>query len=174
MNVIIINGHGAAGKDTFINYFKEFAGDKYVCNISTVDYVKSVALELGWNNNKDDISRCYLSELKDMATYWGDIPYWDVIHKTDAFFEELQGFGVENNGFVFIHCREPKEIERLANSLNTKYITSTLLIRRPSDKIYGNHADDEVENYKYDYEINNNLDLENLKRLAKNFYVNLK
>ena len=174
MTVIIINGRGGAGKDQFINYFKEFAGPSYVLNISTVDYIKRIALDLGWDNTKDDLSRKYLSELKDMATYWGDIPYWDVMHKTNAFYQELEGYGIEYYGFVFIHCREPKEIERLYNSFNADYKTLTLLIRRPSDKIYGNHADDEVENYKYDFIIHNNTNLNDLQKKAEEFYNSIK
>lgn len=170
MTIIIINGHGGAGKDQFINYFKEFAGASYVLNISTVDYIKRVALDLGWNYDKDDLSRRYLSELKDMATYWGDIPYWDVTHKTTTFYQDLEGYGVEHRGFVFIHCREPNEIKRLCNAFDNRFKTLALLIRRPTDKIYGNHADDEVENYKYDYIINNDSNLDDLKHKAEEFY----
>ena len=170
MKVIIINGHGGAGKDQFITYFTEYAGRDYVLNISTVDYIKKVAIDLGWDKYKDDLSRKYLSLLKDMATYWGDIPFYDVCHKTNIFYDELLSYGVEQKGFVFIHCREPKEIERLVESLGIRYPTYSLLIRRPTDKIYGNHADDEVENYKYDYIINNDSNLDDLNLKAKKFY----
>lgn len=174
MQVFIINGRGGAGKDQFITYFTEYAGRDYVCNISTVDYVKKVALSLGWDKYKDDLSRKYLSLLKDMATYWGDIPYWDVVKRTNEFYLSLEQHGVEKRGFVFIHCREPNEIQRLIDSLNTRYTASSLLIRRPSDKIYGNHADDDVEYYKYDYIIDNNATLDDLNLKAKQFYDMLK
>lgn len=174
MQIFVINGHGGAGKDQFITYFTEYAGRDYVLNISTVDYIKKVAISLGWDKYKDDLSRKYLSLLKDMATYWGDLPYQDVTYKTNAFYLELQQYGVENKGFVFIHCREPHEIARLIDGLNIKYPTYSLLIRRPTDKIYGNHADDEVENYKYDYIINNNTNLDDLNLKAKEFYNMIK
>lgn len=174
MKVIIINGHGGCGKDTFVKYFIQHAGVNYVLNVSTVDYIKKVALDLGWNNNKDDISRCYLSELKDMATYWGDIPHWDVVKKTNDFYHDLQEYGVEKEGVVFIHCREPNEIQRLVDGLSARYSVHTLLIRRPTNKIYGNHADDDVENYDYDYIINNDTNLADLSAKAKEFYRILK
>ena len=75
MQVIVINGAGGCGKDTFIKYFTEEAGEKYVLNISTIDCIKKVAREWGWNEHKDDLSRKYLSLMKEAATYWGDIPY---------------------------------------------------------------------------------------------------
>ena len=40
MTVIIINGHGGCGKDTFVEYFTDIAGENYTLNISTVDYIK--------------------------------------------------------------------------------------------------------------------------------------
>ena len=172
MMVFIINGRGGVGKDTFVEYFTEFAGEKYVLNISTVDYVKEVARSIGWNGSKDNLSRKFLSDLKDMMTYWADKPFRDVTKKTDCFYDALAAYGVENLGFVFIHCREPREIQRLKN--NIKYSTYTLLIRRPGDKNLGNHADDEVENYDYDFVIENNSSLSALKSKAEEFYNKVK
>ena len=174
MTVIIINGHGGSGKDTFVEYFTDIAGENYTLNISTVDYIKKVARDLGWNGQKDNLSRKFLSDLKDIATYWGDIPYWDVYHKTNNFFKELQEFGVDKNGFVFIHCREPQEIKRLIDAFRIRYNAYALLIRRPTNENYGNHADDEVENYEYDYIINNDTNLDDLSHKAKEFYNILK
>ena len=168
MKVFIINGKGGSGKDTFVNYFTEQAGAQFVLNISTVDYIKDIALNLGWMGEKDNLSRKFLSDLKDMATYWGDIPFQDVAEKTRRFNDELTSFGVEKRGFVFIHCREPQEIQRLLNEL--PYSNYSLLLRRRGLEDFGNHADDEVENFSYDYIIENNYGLENLKHQAILFY----
>ena len=68
---------------------------------------------------------------------------------------------------MFFHVREPREIERCVKEFNAK----TLLIRRPSDNNdkYGNHADDDVEKFDYDYIIENDAGLEELSVMAKNF-----
>lgn len=172
MMVFIINGHGGVGKDTFVEYFTEFAGEKYVLNISTVDYVKDVARSLGWSGKKDNLSRKFLSDLKDMTTYWADKPFRDVINRTRIAYDEWSGYGVDSRCFVFIHCREPKEIQRLVDEM--PFPTYSLLIRRRGLQNYGNHADDEVENFKYDFVIENNYGLDNLKSEAINFYNKVK
>jgi len=168
MKAFIINGAGGCGKDTFIKYFTEVAGSEYVLNISTVDYIKKIAHDLGWKEQKDNKSRKFLSDLKDMATFWADIPFQDVTSKSYQFNDDLFMYGVDRKGFIFIHCREPEEIERLRIEL--KLPVFTLLIRRAGHQIYGNHADDEVENYHYNFIIENDEDLQKLKEKAINFY----
>ncbi len=168
MKVIIINGKGGCGKDTFVQYFTSHAGEKYVLNISTVDKIKEIARSLGWTGSKANLSRKYLSNLKEMATYWGDIPFKDVAKRTLDFYLELQRFGVEEFGYVFIHCREPKEIKRLCEGL--PFQTYSLLIRRPGDEKYGNSSDDDVENYTYDFIINNDASLNDLDMKSQEFY----
>lgn len=168
MIVFVINGRGGAGKDQFVKYFTEFAGEDFVLNISTVDYIKEIASSLGWDGIKDNLSRKYLSDLKDMATYWGDIPFNDVYKKTQWFDYTLKSLQGNQLGFVFIHCREPKEIQRIKEKFD--YDVYTILIRRDMLKFYGNHADDEVENYTYDFTINNFGTLEELRTAAEKFY----
>ena len=52
--IIIINGSGGVGKDTFVEYCSEFTNVK---NISSVDKVKEAAkILVGWNGEKDTYS----------------------------------------------------------------------------------------------------------------------
>lgn len=170
MKVIIINGHGGAGKDTFIKFFAEHAGPQFVENFSTVDYIKEIATKLGWEGTKEDESRRYLSLLKEMATYWADIPFKDTLKQIEVFHDECVEFGVDSRAFIFIHCREPKEIQRLVDALSPKYPVYTLLIRRRGLGYYGNPSDDNVDKYDYDFIIENNYNLENLKSSMIRFY----
>ena len=84
-----------------------------------------------------------------------DLDYWDVPDK----------------GVVFIMCREPKESERFERELNAK----SVLIQRASVEFeqQSNHADSEVLNHKYDYIIENNGTVDELKEKAKGFLKNL-
>ena len=64
--------------------------------------------------------------------------------------EKYREFLASENEILFVHIREPKEIEKLVRSTNGE--AKTLLVRggeRMSKVHYGNSSDDEVENYTY-------------------------
>lgn len=158
MKVVVINGAGGVGKDSFVKLCQSNFNYK-IENISTVDKVKEFAKQMGWNGEKTEESRHFLSDLKDLWTKYYDGPMMDVTKK--VIFCKMTGYDV-----VFIHCREPKEIQRLKERFNA----DTLLIKRDTiEKIESNHADAEVENFSYDYVIENNGTIEDLKQKAIDF-----
>ena len=73
MKIIVINGSGGAGKDTFIKYCREANHEIY--SFSTVDYVKDIATLIGWNGKKDMRGRRFLSDLKDALSEYNDTPF---------------------------------------------------------------------------------------------------
>ena len=166
MKYFIINGRPRSGKDTFVNFCLEELG-AFGKLISTVDFVKKIATECGWDGTKTPQNRKFLSDLKDLLTNWGDVPYTKTLQEIDMFKFDLDCWNVSDKGVVFIMCREPKEIERFERELNAK----SLLIRRASVEFeqQSNHADSEVLNHKYHYIIDNNGTLEELKIKAKEF-----
>lgn len=170
MKYFIINGRPRSGKDTFVNFCLEELG-AFGKLISTVDFVKKIAAECGWDGTKDLKNRKFLSDLKDLLTNWGDVPYKKTLQEIDIFKFDLDYWDVSDKGVVFIMCREPKEIERFERELNAK----SVLIRRASVEFeqQSNHADSEVLNHKYDYIIENNGTVDELKEKAKGFLKNL-
>lgn len=170
MKYFIINGRPRSGKDTFVNFCLEELG-AFGKLISTVDFVKKIATECGWDGTKDLKNRKFLSDLKDLLTNWGDVPYKKTLQEIDMFKFDLDYWDVSDKGVVFIMCREPKEIERFERELNAK----SVLIRRASVEFeqQSNHADSEVLNHKYDYIIENNGTIDELKEKAKEFLKNL-
>ncbi len=167
MKVFVINGAPGSGKDTFCEYCENIL-HPYVKIISTVDYVKKVASFCGWNGMKDFKNRKFLSDLKNLLTEWDDIPWKKVKKGMDNFCLELEQFGLDSEKAVlFIHTREPAEIERYKKEYNAQ----TILIRRDEaeQKTFSNHADNDILNYNYDIKINNNNSLEHLKIAAKIF-----
>ena len=170
MKYFIINGRPRSGKDTFVNFCLEELG-AFGKLISTVDFVKKIATECGWDGTKDLKNRKFLSDLKDLLTNWGDVPYKKTLQEIDMFKFDLNCWNVPDKGVVFIMCREPKEIERFERELNAK----SVLIRRASVEFeqQSNHADSEVLNHKYDYIIENNGTIDELKEKAKEFLKNL-
>ena len=170
MKYFIINGRPRSGKDTFVNFCLEELG-AFGKLISTVDFVKKIATECGWDGTKDLKNRKFLSDLKDLLTNWGDVPYKKTLQEIDMFKFDLDCWNVSDRGVVFIMCREPEEIDRFERELNAK----SVLIRRASVEFeqQSNHADSEVLNHKYDYIIENNGTVDELKEKAKEFLKNL-
>ena len=170
MKYFIINGRPRSGKDTFVNFCLEELG-AFGKLISTVDFVKEIAIKCGWDRTKTPKNRKFLSDLKDLLTNWGDVPYKKTLQEIDMFKFDLDYWDVSDKGIVFIMCREPKEIERFERELNAK----SVLIRRASVEFeqQSNHADSEVLNHKYDYIIENNGTVDELKEKAKEFLKNL-
>lgn len=155
--VFILNGVGTSGKGAFA----EFVG-KYIPTrkYSIVDLPKEAAIILGWNGGKTEKDRRFLSDLMDLATEYNDSPYEDVKNLVEAF---------KNNTpeeVLIIDMRDPKDIARAVKDFEAE----TILIRNPGvAQIKSNHADRDVENYKYDYIIENDGTLEQLDNVAKFF-----
>ena len=155
--IVIINGSGGVGKDTFVEFCKKYAK---VLNISSVDKVKEAANILtGWNGEKDEKSRKLLSDLKEIGVKYNDAPLKYICNEVDE-------FNNSENELMFIHIRESEEIEKCRQKCNAK----TLLITNKNvPAISSNHSDKEVNEYDYDYYINNDGSLSELDEKAKEF-----
>lgn len=155
--VFIINGNAGVGKDTFV----EFVADSFsTMNVSSVDKIKEIARMVGWSGGKTEKDRKFLSDLKLLCTDYNDMPLNSMKEKYEEF--------INNNdlNFLFLHIREPKEIEKARMIFDAK----TILIKRDSVKhITSNMADANVYNYNYDIVINNDSTLEELKEKADCF-----
>ena len=163
MKVVVINGYPKAGKDTFVEFCQDVLGTFRCRNLSTIDYIKKIAPLFGWRGEKTPEARRFLAKLKDISTEYNDFSYRYIKKQLLAIEKE------EWNGediVVFIHCREPKDIERFVRDYNA--ITVLVKNKRVEDE-YSNEADANVENYRYDVTILNNTTLDNLKLSAKVF-----
>ena len=160
MKAIIINGPAANGKSSFIKFCKEFYQDTY--ELSMVDFVKEVANYIGWNGEKTEKSRKFLADLKDaISKYDKNIIYNSI--QTDI---DLLTSNSNSEPIFFINARSPEDI----NYLVKKYDAKTLLISNPNiTQVTSNHADKNVFCYQYDYIINNNKGLRELRQKAKSF-----
>ena len=153
--VIVINGAGGVGKDTMCDLAaKHFK----VRNISTITPIKELASLAGWDGRKDDKSRRFLSDLKQLCVNYNDFP----TNWAKAIFDE---FMTTDEDILFVHIREPEEIAKFVAATNG--FAKALLVRggeRMKKSSYGNRSDDEVENYKYDYYFYNDKSLEEAER----------
>lgn len=191
--VIIINGSGGVGKDAFakrvieetVKMTKRIApvkNENYCIdpevyyrrnNISTIDCVKYIARMFDWNGEKSEKDRKMLSDLKDLMTVYNDYPFKCITTQISIWLHYNRSRPNDKDKydlpFLFVHCREPKEIDRIKNQFPND--TFTLLVQNPKvAKVISNHADREVENYNYDFTVVNDSDLRALRKVAIDFY----
>lgn len=142
--IFITNGMARSGKDTFAEYLNDFVPTlKY----SSIDKVKDIAKQCGWDGTKNEKSRKFLSDLKILTSKFNDMPFQAIKTVVEQFKEDKE------KRILLIDIREPTEIEKVKKTFNAK----TILIKRNSVKnITSNMADANVFNYKYDYIIENN------------------
>ena len=79
---------------------------------------------------------------------------------------KVEEFYKDNNKFLFLHIREPQEIERAVNKFNAKTI---LVTRKAAGIIKSNPSDRNVFCCRYDFTIENNGTLEELRKKAVEF-----
>lgn len=176
--VFIINGHNGAGKDEFVHQFKQACanhGAHYaVANISTIDPIKEMITipDLWDGKTKDDAARQLMHDIKEAVDKYNRYTTKYVVNKTAQFIEDMltdpvvyqhEGvIGMEDDTEIrtvtFIHCREPEKIRGIFNAfINSELEVSvdTILVRRDSNEIASNSADQNVENFSYDMYIHN-------------------
>lgn len=147
---IVINGKGGVGKDTLC----ELAAKHFkVKNISSITPIKEIAAICGWRGEKDDKARKFLSDLKGLTIAYNDYP-------TEWALREYGEFLSSDDEIMFIHIREPGEIQKFVKATEGK--AKTVLVRggeRLKKESYGNVSDDCVEDYEYDYYFVNDKDI---------------
>ena len=163
--ILIINGMGGVGKDTFVNCLKNYAK---VMHISIVDIVKSAATNLGWNGEKDEKSRRFLSDLKVAIDRYNDANYEYVKtvveqFKTDAL---LEGYEI-----LCIDMREKEQVYKAKKDFGAR---SVLVVRDSVKNITSNIADAGVFSMDYDVVIKNNSTIDDLNKAAGQFVSDLR
>ena len=164
--VFIINGTGGCGKDTFVSLVnKAFKYSKFnksnnpVMNFSSVDKVKKIASMIGWNGEKTEKDRKFLSDLKLLTTNYNDMSF-------NSMKEKVNEFRSSDSTMLFLHVREPIEVERAKIEFNAKTV---LVIRDSVEHITSNMSDENVFNYDYDVVVDNNGGILKLHSKAATF-----
>lgn len=163
--IFIINGSGGVGKDTFVELVSVELNDLLkrfhtVVNFSSVDRVKEIAKEIGWDGRKTEKDRKFLSDLKSLTRDYCDMPFQSMKNKIKEFLESEEG------QVLFLHIREPDEIKRVVNEFGAKTI---LIVRDSVTQITSNTSDKNVFDYHYDFIVDNNGTIEELQEKAKQF-----
>lgn len=157
--IFITNGSATNGKDTFAKMMGDYISTyKY----SSIDLVKDMLEFAGIPKEpKTEEKRLLYSDTKDRLTKYDDILFKDIT----SIVADFKNNKIESE-VLLIDIREPEEIARAVKTFGAE----TILVRNPNAiKIESNHADRDVENYEYDYIIENDGTLEQLERVAKLF-----
>lgn len=156
--VFIINGSGGVGKDTFVNLVTEYFNSRYkykTINFSSVYEIKRIAKIIGWDGvSKTEKDRKFLSDLKSLCTEYNDMPFKSMCKMMDEFNKS------KYYQMLFLHIREPEEIERAKKEFNAKTI---LVKRNPIEHITSNKSDEKVYDYTYDIMVNNDGKIKDLE-----------
>lgn len=156
-HIFIVNGMARAGKDTFANFFMEMVP---TMKVSSVDKVKLIARQCGWDGGKTEKDRKFLSDLKCLLTEYNDLPFSDIMLWVMRFRSS------DLIDVLLIDIREPEEIERAKKAFGAK----TILIKNDRvPQLTSNMADAGVYNYDYDIIIENNGTLEEFREKVKQF-----
>lgn len=91
-----------SGKDTFAALMNEFVPTK---KYSSIDYIKEIAKLCGWNGQKNEKSRKFLSDLKVLTSQYNDLPFKRIQNQIDEFNKD------EKYNVLLIDIREPEEIK---------------------------------------------------------------
>ena len=157
--VFILNGSGGVGKDTFVGMVGEIIAVKH---ISIVDKVKEAARLFGWDNDKTERGRRFLSDLKDLSDGYNAFNMRYVKQAIGDFLDDEDGAKL-----LFVDVREPAQIQQLINCFPDA--RTVLVTRKAVAPIITNHADAGVLGMRYDYTIRNDGTLDDLREEAKRF-----
>lgn len=158
--IIILNGRGGVGKDTFVDFCASYC---YVRHISSITPIKEIAKNIGWEGAKTERDRKFLSDLKDLLTDYSDVSMKYIAKEVTRFQLDKT---IPSASILFIDIREPYEIDRAKEEFNA---ITVLIKNRNVPLITTNHADYEAENYNYDIVIKNDGSFDELKETAKQF-----
>lgn len=158
--ILIINGSGGCGKGEFVKSIKK---QVEVMQTSIIDAVK----EITGVNGKEEKDRLFLSTVKIAYEEYNDMPFQDMKTMVDDFHNEEY---LKDVPILTIDMREPHDIQRAVEEFGaiTIYLSNNRVPR-----IYSNIADAGVENYDYDYYIENDGSIEDLVQKAKDLLMEL-
>ena len=164
--VVIVNGKPRSGKDSFSKFIVDYCeANGKDCDVwSTIDYEKEILEEIV-NREYDpnsDTDRSFLSDFKQLLNEYYDITF-------NHFSSMLEMF----DGIFVVHSREWNEINRFkkyCNENNIEFITVYISSKNERTD-FTNYSDKFCDDKKqmYDYKIENNNGLEELKKNAEHF-----
>jgi hypothetical protein len=169
--IILISGKAGSGKDTFANILKEEAKGKTLI-LHYADLLKYICKTyFGWNGEKDDYGRALLQKVGTDIVKSKKPTFW-----VDFIIDMVSFFDNEYDYFFVADCRF---VEEITTFKNTSYDVFSVRIQRDGN-ILGltqeqlNHrSETALDNFDFDFIIENNGSLNDLRIKAKNLLLAL-
>ena len=153
--VIIMNGKAGVGKDTLMDYAKQYYT---VRNVSSVLRVKEAAIVVGWDGEYDNRGRQFLVDIKQAC-----IKY-DPLLITNFLVQEYNKFKSVEQDIMFVAIREAAEIEKFKQAV--PQARSVWVVRDTGFVGNVDTSEDTSLAHQYDYTFDNSVQLE---KACKNF-----
>lgn len=166
-HIVIINGNGACGKDTLINYMMLTPNNWVISNFNSIEPVKEIMKKYGYwdGESKNDRERNCMVEIKNALDNLSNAHFIWCTERINKFFKDhcCEEYDEDKNIVLFIHIREPELINDVKEFINTHYngsfLVKTLLILEGDRKFeWNNNVDNSVKNYNYDLVYLNKLE----------------
>lgn len=154
VKIYIVNGMGTSGKTSFENFIHQTIFE--TINISSIDYAKEMCKLIGWDGNKDEKGRKFLSDVNLALEDYNNSPFQSVLNN-------IEYWKKQDYKYFFVDIREPQRIDKFKKMCKEyNYQVFTVFIRRPGiPQITSNVADaSTLKPYDYDYYLDNDGTLE--------------
>lgn len=170
--IILINGCGGSGKDTFEDMVKGFLYGVVplkIHHISTIDPLRNIAKEIVKINDPKSVldKDSYRDCLADLKATWDKNYDGSFIYLT----KKLAQIRLERDlkHVVFVHVREKENIERIVRDIHMESwsITTLCVYGRTDPSVFSNSSDRDVMSYHYDVYVNNSGNMDDLKNAAE-------
>lgn len=146
--VIVTNGYPGSGKDEFARQLGKYVR---VYRTSIIDFAKDITQNLGIDGEKNARYRELLYRLKSLFDWYNDYPFRDMSELVEQYRYAEPIWGWNECDALVIDIRDPEQIERAKREWNA----ITVYIESPNSKRFDNPADNDVEDFDYDYYIYN-------------------
>lgn len=172
--VFALSGKAQSGKDTFYKFVSQYGNNNglNVQRIAFADAVKEVAYMLGWDGHKDDRGRKLLQQIGTDIGRAYNPNIW--VEKGIERLRQSHEGGIDI--VCFTDCRFANEIDDLKalDWIVGKVVSVRIERDHAGAGVNSGHASEcGLDNYIFDYQINNNSDLKKYEKEVHNLILKM-